>query len=272
MQPYSVATMKYKAIFIDVDGTLLTDDLLISSGTKKVLEKLSNLGLLIVIVTARPPDAALPFYHQLNILNNPIICFNGALIIQDGTVLYEEYIDSKDVKNILKETEAFVVNRSLYSHCNWFTNDIDRWIKQETEITNVMATTVHFDDLVKDQFCPNKILCMGEMAEINALEKHLNALDYTHLNIHKSKPTYLEIVNKNASKSKGIIKVLEKYGIHKEAIITIGDNYNDIDMFLLSATSIAMGNAPDDVKNKATIITDTNNNEGIQKALNNLFA
>ena len=263
--------MMYKAIFIDVDGTLLTDDLIISAGTTEVLTKLANNGVLIVIVTARPPDAALPFYKDLNITNNPIICFNGALIIQNDSVLYEECIDNDDVKNILKESEAFVVNRSLYSHRHWFTNDIDRWIKGETAITNVIATKVNFDELLKDDFRPNKILCMGEMAEINALEKHLNNLNYNSLNIHKSKPTYLEIVNKNASKSKGIIKVIENYGINKKDIITIGDNYNDVDMFLLSATSIAMGNAPEDVKNKATIVTDTNNNEGIQKALNKLF-
>ena len=55
--------------------------------------------------------------------------------------------------------------------------------------------------------------------------------------------------------------------IDRKKIITIGDNYNDMDMLRFSKTSIAMGNAPDEVKKCATFVTDTNNNDGIKKAL-----
>ena len=69
----------------------------------------------------------------------------------------------------------------------------------------------------------------------------------------------------------GIRNILHLYNINRDEIITIGDNYNDIDMFSFSKTSIAMGNAPDEVKKYATFVTDSNNNEGIRKALESLI-
>jgi hypothetical protein len=61
------------------------------------------------------------------------------------------------------------------------------------------------------------------------------------------------------------------HNIHEKDIIAIGDNFNDIEMLKMAGTSIAMGNAPEEVKKYATIVTDTNNREGIKKALELLF-
>ncbi|MEO6232496.1 MAG: Cof-type HAD-IIB family hydrolase [Ferruginibacter sp.] len=263
--------MKYKAIFIDVDGTLLTDELTISQGTKTILSKLHNAGMLISIVTARPPGASLPIYDQLGITGNPIICFNGALILKGNNILYEATIAASTTATIIEELQKFAVSTSLYHQHNWFTNHIDSWIEQEIEITGSRITEVNFTKLIQANFEPNKILCMGAPAAIEATEQHLKMIGFPNLGIHKSKPTYLEIMNNKASKSQGVEKVISAYQINKEDIIAIGDNFNDIDMLQYAGTSIAMGNAPDAVKKHATIVTESNNNEGIQKALNELI-
>ncbi len=263
--------MKFRAIFIDVDGTLLTDKLTISPGTQEILTRLTASGVLISIVTARPPDASLFLYEQLGISKNPIICFNGALVLQDNIILFEENIDTYRVSNIIGELKDFIVTISMYRHRDWYTEKIDRWIHQEMEITNSIIAETSFSELIAANFNPNKLLCMGEPAEIDAAEKHLKKIGFDDLNIHKSKQTYLEITNSKASKKQGIQKVLDAYQISKDEIITIGDNFNDIDMLSFAETSIAMGNAPDEVKRHATFITDTNNNEGIYKALESLI-
>lgn len=264
-------TMNFKAIFIDVDGTLLTDELTISPGTKEVLTRLTASGLLISIVTARSPDASFFLYEQLGIPKNPIICFNGALILQDNIVLHDINIDSSTVSELIYELRDFEINLSIYSHRDWYTENIDDWINQEIENTNSVIIETGFSELIATDFHPNKLLCMGESAKIDAAEKHLKKIGFDDLNIHKSKQTYLEIMNRKASKKQGIQKVLEVYQINKDEIITIGDNFNDIDMLSFATTSIVMGNAPDEVKRHATLVTDTNNNEGIYKALNHLM-
>ncbi|CAN5519369.1 Cof-type HAD-IIB family hydrolase [soil metagenome] len=263
--------MKYKAIFIDVDGTLLTDELNISPGTKTILGKLHKAGILISIVTARPPGASLPFYDQLGIAGNPIICFNGALILKGDQIFYEATITTATTATIIEEVKKFAVSTSLYQQHNWFTNRVDCWIEQEIEITNSVIKAIDFAQLMQADFEPNKILCMGAAEIIETAEQHLKMIGFSNLSIHQSKPTYLEIMNNKASKSQGIEKLISAYQINREDIIAIGDNFNDIDMLQYAGTSIAMGNAPDAVKKHATIITESNNGEGIQKALSELI-
>jgi Cof subfamily protein (haloacid dehalogenase superfamily) len=263
--------MTYKAVFIDVDGTLLNDELQISPGTKDILGKLSASGVLISVVTARPPTASLYLYEELGIGNNPIICFNGALIIRNNQILHEHTIDTDQAACILHETQGYAVTNSLYRHYDWFTPHVDRWIRHEYDITHSPVTEASFDHLLAARIQPNKILCMGEPDQVDALERHLKKVGFPDLNIHKSKPNYLEIVNRKASKSQGIERVIGSFQIHRQEIIAIGDNFNDVDMLRFAGTSIAMGNAPEEVKKQATLVTDTNNREGIQKALAHLM-
>ena len=149
--------MKYKAVFIDVDGTLLTDDLTISAGTKEIITELHQQGILIAIVTARPPNATLPFYKELRIIENPVICFNGALVIQNDKILDEEVITTQDARKIINEVRNFSI--SIYKHHTWYTNQLDGWIAQESQITNCVATQIDLDKLITDDFFMRIKLC-----------------------------------------------------------------------------------------------------------------
>ena len=213
----------------------------------------------------------MPFYNELGIIENPVICFNGALVIQNNKILDEEIIATQDARKIIDEVRNFDISISIYKHHTWYMNQLDGWIEQESQITNCVATQIDLDKLITDDFYANKIMLMGEPDALNAAEVHLKSMGFENLNIHKSKPTYLEIVSNRASKSKGIQKVISTRNITTDQIIAIGDNFNDVDMFLLAGTSIAMGNAPDAVKMQATLVTDTNNADGIKKALRELF-
>jgi hypothetical protein len=263
--------MRYKGIFIDVDGTLLNDNLQITEETKDIIRKLNREHVLIVLVTARAPSSSLPYYNELGITHNPLICFNGALIIRNGTILYEEVLQNEDCHRILTEAEDFNMNISFYHQFDWFTEKIDDWINQEMEITNTKIKQRKLMELLESNFHLNKILCMGNPEEITLFEHHLHTIGFSNSNIHQSKPTYLEIVDKNTSKAHGIKTLIDMHNIHEKDIIAIGDNFNDIEMLKMAGTSIAMGNAPEEVKKYATIVTDTNNREGIKKALELLF-
>ena len=91
------------------------------------------------------------------------------------------------------------------------------------------------------------------------------------LNIYQSKPTYLEIMNKDVSKPKAIEKLLSLYDIDSSEIVAIGDNYNDADMLKYAGVGIAMGNAPDKVKLVSDFITLSNDEDGIVTAVNKYF-
>jgi len=263
--------MAYKAVFLDVDGTLLTSHRSISPGSKETLKRLHERGILISVVTARSPDATALIFNQLHMPENPVICFNGGLIVQNNGWLADHSLPATMVQDIREDLKGFQLNFTFYHYRDWYAESINPMIQHEINVTKTKLTLVDFKEPAVQQINSHKILCMGEPAEVLAAEKYLQSLGKYEVNMNRSKATYLEVVHKNASKMKGIQHLMALKNISKEEIITIGDNFNDIDMLAFAPTSVAMGNAPDAVKKYASMVTDTNNHEGIQKILDKLI-
>lgn len=267
----------YKLIFIDVDGTLLTSNHKISDGTLSVIRRISEINQIpVILTTARPPQAVEKIHIQLN-LNSPIVCFNGALIIQikepgNFRSLRSSSVNASLVSTINSAASEYKVSVNFYKSGEWFCNNHDDWIQQEEKITGTRATilntSLQIQKWIYDNDGPHKILLMGEPDEIDKIEPILKSHTGHELNIYKSKPTYLEITNGIASKTSAIIFLLEQYGLTKNDILAIGDNYNDIEMLQFAGMGIAMGNAPAAVKAHAQYITSDNDSDGIKSALN----
>jgi hydroxymethylpyrimidine pyrophosphatase-like HAD family hydrolase len=78
-------------------------------------------------------------------------------------------------------------------------------------------------------------------------------------------------MDKLGSKSNAVKFVSERLKLDSSEIIAMGDNYNDIEMIKFAGMGVAMGNAPDDIKAIADFVTDTNNDDGVRKALEKFF-
>ena len=74
-------------------------------------------------------------------------------------------------------------------------------------------------------------------------------------------------MNKEVDKSKSILRLCEILNINIEEVIAIGDSYNDISMIETAGVGIAMGNGVQEIKEIADFITDTNENDGVAKAI-----
>ena len=87
--------------------------------------------------------------------------------------------------------------------------------------------------------------------------------EFPALNVVRSAPHLLEVMDKTVSKATGIEVLLKHYGIALDEAVAFGDNYNDTEMLTLIPNSVAMANAPDDVKKLAKAVTDSNEDGGI---------
>jgi Cof subfamily protein (haloacid dehalogenase superfamily) len=266
----------FKLIFIDIDGTLLTSDHQISAGTLSAIKRVSETNRVpVILTTARPPQAVEKIYSGLNLVA-PVVCFNGALIIdkagkENFSVLQSIAIDTAFLDTIHNIASDYRISVSFYKNEEWFSGNNDDWIQQEEQITGTKATISDANTLI--QKCktgnegPHKILLMGEPGEISAAEPLLKESTGNHLNIYKSKPSYLEIMNGAASKTSAMQFLLSKYCLTNNEVLAIGDNFNDIEMLQYAGIGIAMGNAPEEVKAHAGFITLDNDSEGIKFAL-----
>lgn len=258
--------MKYKAIFSDMDGTLLNSQHKISPKTEQAIKSVISKGIPFIPVSARPPYAITPYTEQLQ-TNAPIICYSGALILdQDLNELYSVLIDEADLNKLTALLTPYAhLSISHYAGLNWFVNQNDYWSQQETAITGLQSqkTPENIQNV-------HKILIMGNAESILEVEQILkNALP--HLSIHRSKPEYLEIMNKAATKAKAI-RFMESYlQISADEVIAFGDNFNDLDMLEYAGLSVAMGNAPEEIKQVAKEMTANNNEDGIALILEREF-
>ncbi|MFT8322469.1 MAG: Cof-type HAD-IIB family hydrolase [Bacillus sp. (in: firmicutes)] len=266
----------YKLIFSDIDGTLLNSQHKISEATKASLELLQQIGIPFVLVSARMPKGILALQASSK-LKEPIICFSGALLLggeqENGEreIVYKSTMKEKDISGIYKLISAQFssICYTIYSKDEWLVESLeDEWVVQEEKITSINPKLVDFQ--LTSCSSVYKILCMGEPLSIDSLERELKN-HYPELSIYKSKPTYLEIMAENVKKSVAIAMLANQLGINQQEIMAFGDNYNDMDMLQYAGLGVAMGNAPQAVKEAADIVTNSNDDDGIMHVINKYF-
>lgn len=263
----------YKIIFSDIDGTLLNSEHQISKRTKEKINKLVQKGIDFILVSARMPEGVEVVQNQLSI-KCPIICYSGGLILdEEGNILQSTAMKKSqavEIKKYINENYSDV-SASTYSFNSWIVDDRNNyWIKQEADITHIEPYEADIEKYLSNNQSVHKILCMGDENLIEKLEKDL-IKKYDDFTIYKSKSTYIEIMPKLVLKSSAIKVICDKKNIQREETIAFGDSFNDIDMLEYAGKGIAMGNAHIDVKNAADCVTDTNDNEGLYKKLEEFF-
>ena len=259
-------------VFSDVDGTLLNEQHALDDSTIQVVNDLSQQDVGVILASARPVQAMQGIYQQLA-LNTPLVAYNGALIIQDGHILFSKNILTNLGIELIELVSARFpkISVNIYSYQDWFVFEKDAWVQQEEAITATKAQLLDYHQLHAENFIIHKLLFMGEEEEIQALEVFCNqefagAMDFT-----RSKATYLECVDNQVSKL-AALKFLANYlAIPQQRCLAIGDNYNDLEMICYAGIGVAMKNSPLAVQQKADWVTESNRNAGFALAMRKLL-
>lgn len=266
----------YKAVFLDMDGTLLKSDHTVSEATIQTIQDLTGKGIHVILVSARPINAVLPTFRNIGLpANTPLITLNGSYIVENEKPIFEAMIDLATTAKVTEEVRPFKATIAYYLQREWYSEVSDSWTEHEQKIMDVAVRVEPITRLVEEwsarRIGPNKMMVMSEPDNITGIQQHLRSIYNGRLNIYPSKATYLEVMDTRGSKSNAVKFVSERLGLAPAEIIAMGDNYNDIEMIQFAGMGVAMGNAPDDIKVKADYVTDTNNNDGVRKALERFF-
>jgi len=268
-----------KKIYItDLDHTFLRSDLSISDYTKKIWNSYAQTSIM-SIATARTYKKTMQFLEGIEV-NAPMILLDGALVVTAEKKIIDAKFITKDVAdNIIDEGAKFGIYPFVISLADKNLNEaflyspilnaaqkevLTRYVKDDNlqEIQNLRA--------LKDNF---KIVYMGEENLLRDLEKQLKSIFGEELKFMLAPEAYvgcyfLTILHKNSDKSHGIQSVSEYVGFDLNKLTVFGDNFNDIGMFELAGTAVAMLNAQDGVKQEANIIlSHTNDEDGVAKYL-----
>jgi Cof subfamily protein (haloacid dehalogenase superfamily) len=265
----------YKAVFLDMDGTLLTSHHVVSEPTRNSIRKLREKSVLVCLVSARPLHGILHYAQDLGLMDTPIISLNGSYISMHGEIIFQSPVaadHASQIQEILSTEPASIIH---YQQMEWFSDKLDKFVEKEQKITRIPIQIQDFPKTLRYwkelKTGPNKILIVGSKEWISQKQTETRLAFGNELNICTSKPIYLEIMSGQSSKVKAVQFVMERYHLKQEEIIAIGDNFNDEEMIAFAGMGVAMGNAPAEVKALAKYTTDTNNQDGVHKALTALF-
>ncbi|MFD0976218.1 Cof-type HAD-IIB family hydrolase [Salinimicrobium gaetbulicola] len=267
--------MNYKIVFSDIDGTLLNKDRKLSDLTKKVIREL-NSQIPVILISSRMPQAMRHLQEQLHISHQPLICYNGGLILVDNKTVSSTEIPLEIVEELNTFNSSLECHLSLYHNEEWYVPQMDKWALREENNTEVTPTVLSNDKVIEkwkgEEKSAHKIMCMGEETHIDQIVDFLSANFQDKLHLYRSKLTYLEVASRKVSKLTAINQLLKEHFHYdiKEAI-AFGDNFNDYEMLQAAGLGIAVGNAKPEILEIANEITHHGKEDGVAKSLQKLF-
>ena len=271
-----------KNIYItDLDHTFLRTDLSLSDYTRKIWNSYAQNSIL-SIATARTFKKTEQFLQGVEV-NAPMILLDGALIAtRDKKIIETKFINKEVGDAIIEEGARLGIYPFVLSLVDSELNEAFTYSttlnEYQSEIIKRYANDDHteaFQELraMEDNF---KIVYMGEEMLLQALEHNIRAIFGDELKYILAPEAYmgcyfLTILHKDADKSHGIKSVSEAVGFDLSRLTVFGDNFNDIGMFDLADTSVAVANAQEGVKEKADVVlSHTNDEDGVAKYLEGL--
>ena len=264
--------MKYKLLVLDVDGTLLNSEGVLSKRTIMTLRKVQQTGIHIVLASGRPTYGILSVARQLDFATygGYIISYNGAQIIdaRDGRILFEKRVNPEMLPFIERKAAQYGFDLFTYDEDYIIsTSDTNSHILREAEVNGMkVRKTEHFS--IEVDFCPAKCMLVNDNPEaIAELEEKWRKRLYGELDVLLSETYFLEVVAPNVNKANTLGVLMEMLGVNTEEVIAIGDGVCDVGMIQQAALGIAMGNAVDSVKRCADAVTLTNDMDGVAVAL-----
>ena len=254
-----------KIVFSDIDGTFLLPDSTVSARTERAVCQLLAGNIPFVLVSARMPEAIYPITDRLGI-HIPIISYSGALVVDaDGQTLFSRTMDADMTACLLdviaRDFPQVTVN--YYAGHHWYVRDErDERVQTEVRITQARPERAVWGRCLAGGIYPNKILIMADPEDCERAEKEL-ADAFPSFHVVRSAPFLLEIMDGSVSKASGIAVMLDHFGLKPEDALSFGDHYNDLEMLRYTGQSVAMGNAPDEIKRAAAAVTRSNREDGL---------
>ncbi|MCM3358916.1 Cof-type HAD-IIB family hydrolase [Psychrobacillus sp. MER TA 171] len=262
--------MERHLIVLDLDGTLLTDQKVISDNTKRILLKAKDEGHEVMIATGRPYRASEMYYHELG-LTTPIVNFNGAFVHHPRNRSWQ-MIHKPISLNVVKEVVEAVQSYSIKNMLAEVLDDVYLHYHDEQMISALVQGNPNITTGDLRQFLnadPTSLLIHAEENSVDDVRKHLKEVHAEVIDHRRWGAPWdvIEIVRHGLNKAVGLDHVSKYLNIPKDRIIAFGDEDNDLEMIEYAGVGVAMGNAISPLQNIANEITATNNEDGIAEFL-----
>ena len=246
-----------KAAFFDIDGTLLSFKThRMPASTVEALAELRRRGVITVVSSGRP-TYQLP--SELASGFDAYVTLNGQLCLDENGVYRSVPLPDDDARVIADQAAEGLYDVLVLQRERAFANRLGPRVRATAEQAGLVYAV---DDIAHALDAPVYQFC----AYVDPGEEHL-FLDRTHgVRTTRWSELFCDVVPREGGKRYGVEATLERFGVAPEEAIAFGDGENDLSMFEAVGTSVAMGNAWDTVKERASWVTTSVDDDGIWNA------
>jgi len=273
--------MEVKAVFFDIDGTLVNDRKSVLKSTKEAIKIVKDQGVLVGVATGRGPFFVKDLMDDLNL--DFAVTYNGQYIFNKERVLFASPIDKRSLRQVIayakenrKEiamgTRQDVIGSRIMSFgLSPLSQLVSRFVPKF-----LTRTVSHSFNRMVSKALPQKEADLLDLINqpiyqvlmlMTPEESNQAASEFEYLKFTRSNPFAADIINQGNSKLEGIRRVGKEYGFDLNQVMAFGDSDNDLEMLAGVGMSVAMGNGSSSVKEVAKHITTSNQEDGIHKAL-----
>lgn len=261
----------FRAIALDLDGTLTNHDKVVTPRTRQALLKAQEQGAIIILASGRPTYGIVPVAECLELEKRGgyILSYNGGNIVnaKTGEKLFSQFLPDAVIPILYK-----YAREHGYALLGYAGNEIitempdDQYVKEESRINKMNIRKV--DNLLDAlEPHPTKLLMTGDPTDMIKAEEELVEILGEKMDIFRSAPFFLELVPKGIDKAQSLLRLLSKINLTPADLMAFGDGYNDLSMLKLAGVGVAMANAAPEVRADADYVTLSNEEDGVAEAL-----
>lgn len=261
-------------LVLDIDGTIAGESNEIRQPVSRAIQAAIERGVQVAIATGRMYRSALRFHQEVG-STLPLLAYQGAWIQDPATdQLHRHWPVSKQTAQQLLDYFEQPQLRSLLS-VHFYIND-QLYVRELTPETQIYSQRSGIEPIAVGDLRqvlidePTKVLALSDDTDV--IDQLLGSLrqQYTpaELYLTKSVATFFEATNPFVNKGNGVRYLAEELlGLSSSNVMTIGDNFNDIEMLEYAGIGVAMGNAPADVKAVAKWVAPSVEQDGAAAAI-----
>ncbi|MCC7448623.1 MAG: HAD family phosphatase [Anaerolineae bacterium] len=272
MQPVPSVTQPIRLLVLDVDGTLVGAERNISPIVVNTLQAVRQRGVHIALCTGRPMFATRRYVEELQLPGYHIFDAGGSIIdpLSDKT-LFQLTIERPLARQLLAYAQRAGLYIEVYANGGWYIAAETPQSRMHQGVMNIPPRLANLSEIV-EQYTVTKLeiltLSDNEFARMQALADHFaDQIDAGWASAPGTPACYVNILPKGISKGQAVGKLAAHLSIPQEQIMGVGDGQNDMALLEASGVRVAMGDAPDVLKQVATWITGTVEQDGLAQAV-----
>ncbi len=255
---------------MDLDGTTLQPDGRISDRLKAAVKRARQAGIHVILATGRMVKSAEPFWKELELSPGPLIAYQGAVVanMPSGEIVAHTLLPGDGAKLAVRWALDRELLTQVYVGSELWVSREDSRVRAYIEKNHIPAWVRDADEMLEWPEPPIKVLIQDEPEVLDRVRRELEPhLKDAPIRVFKSQPDYLELVHQDVGKAVGLRAAAEALQVPQAQVMAIGDAENDMDMLAWAGLGVAMGQAPEAVKQQANVVTGTIEQDGAAQAI-----